>query len=258
MKRTHDKKDGPEFVRYIYWVDSKDFGSVRDQLSMEGFDVSSAKRSPCETLRVSGRRVFIASPEVWSRSCYRQGSWYRQSKKSGKYLFVSGQKLPSRFDRFLETEISESDFMPGRLPTRDELQTLVASECYQRNKPDEWEAVSKKDKILFRLIFLLTGFWTLRDNFEKHWLTHRANHANFLCKRFTTEIDGEDVPYSISENCGVCSACAELFNVVGEDSRKLVRGCPGSVFSGKLKRKIYYDVRPLRNKSRGVAEERSY
>jgi hypothetical protein len=255
MRRTYNKNDGQKFVRYVYWVDDEDFGGMKDQLSMEGFSISSAKWSPCETLRASGRGVFFASPEVWSRSCFRQGSWYRQSKKSGKYLVVSELKLPLRFDRFLETEIKESDFMPVRLPTSEELQILVASECYQRSKPDEWEAVRKKERISFRVIFTLTGFWAPRDNFEKHWLTHRANHANFLCKRFTTEIDGENVPYSISENGGVCSACVEFFNLVGEDSRKLVRGCPGSVLSGKVKRRIYYDVRPLRKKSREVSED---
>jgi hypothetical protein len=255
MRKTGKKEEGREFVKYVYWMDNEDFGRIKDQLSMGGFNVSGAKWSPCETLRTSGKRVFFASPEVWSRSCVRQGSWYRQSKKSGKYLLVSELKLTFQFDEFLETEIRESDFMPGRLPTREELQMLVASECYQRNKPDEWEAVSIKDRISFKLIFTLTGFWVPRDNFEKHCLTHRANHANFLCRRFTTEIDGEEVPYSISENGGVCSACVEFFNVVGEDSRKLVRGCPGSVLSGKVKRRIYYEVRPLRNKPREADED---
>ena len=236
-------------MRYVYWMKKEDFGRMKDELSREGFRVSDAKWSPCETLNASGNKVFFASPEVWSRSCVRQGSWYRQSKKSGKYLLVSEQKLPSKFNHFLEAEIRESDFMPGRLPTGEELQRLVDSECYQRSKPDEWEAVSIKDRISFKLIFTLTGFWALGDTFEKHWLTHRANHANFLCKRFTTEIDGEEIPYSISGNGGVCSACVEFFNVIGEDSRKLVRACPGSILSGKVKRRIYYDVRPLRNKS---------
>jgi hypothetical protein len=248
MEKVGKSGNSGEFVRYVCWMKKDDFDRIKDELIREGFRVSGAKRSPCETLNASGSRVFFASPEVWSRSCVRQGSWYRQSKKSGNYLLVSEQKLPSKFSQFLEAEISESDFMPGKLPTREELQRLVDSECYQRSKPDEWEAVTIKDRISFKLIFTLTGFWALWDTFEKHWLTHRANHANFLCKRFTTEIDGEEIPYSISENGGVCSACVEFFNVIGQDSRKLVRGCPGSILSGKIKRRKYYDVRPLRNK----------
>ena len=249
MEKVDKSANRTGFVRYVYWMKKDDFDRIKDELSREGFRVSGAKRSPCETLNASGTRVFFASPEVWSRSCVRQGSWYRQSKKSGDYLLVSEQELSSKFSEFLDTEIRESDFMPERLPTWQELQRLVDSECYQRSKPDEWEAVSIKDRISFRLIFTLTGFWALGDTFRKHWLTHRANHAKFLCKRFTTEIDGEEIPYSISENGGVCSACVEFFNVIGEDSRKLVRGCPGSILSGKIKRRIYYDVRPFRNKS---------
>jgi hypothetical protein len=62
---------------------------------------------------------------------------------------------------------------------------------------------------------------------------------------FTTKIDGEDVPYSVTENAGVCSSCAEFFNVVEDGSRKLVRACPGSVIFGGAPRNVYLDVKPV-------------
>ena len=53
--------------------------------------------------------------------------------------------------------------------------------------------------------------------------------------------------YSVTENAEVCSSCVEFFNLVSEDSRKLVRSCPGSITLSGAKRDIYYDVRPVKN-----------
>lgn len=92
----------------------------------------------------------------------------------------------------------------------------------------------------------MTGFWRRGDNLARHWLGRRANHANFLAKRHATEIDGERGAYSVTGNAGVCSSCAEFFNVVAPDDRALVRACPGSVTIGGAERDVYYDVRPYR------------
>jgi len=102
-----------------------------------------------------------------------------------------------------------------------------------------------KDSILFKTMFTLTGFWGWGDNLKSHWVNHKANHANFLSRQFTTSIDGEDVPYSITTNDGVCSSCVEFFNIIKQDDRKLVRACPGSITFAKLERERYYDVKPL-------------
>ena len=53
------------------------------------------------------------------------------------------------------------------------------------------------------------------------------------------------MPYSVTTNEGVCSSCAELFNVVEPSARKLVRACPGSVIFGGAERDVYLDVIPL-------------
>ena len=74
---------------------------------------------------------------------------------------------------------------------------------------------------------------------------HRANHANFLSKKVTTEVDGKQVPYSVTGNESVCSSCVEFFNIIEVNSRKLVRSCPGAVTFGGAKRDIYYDIKPV-------------
>ena len=96
-----------------------------------------------------------------------------------------------------------------------------------------------------KLLFVATRFCGKCDSLDVHWVAHKANHANFLARRYTTRLDGEDVAYSVTENAGVCSSCAEVFNVVADGSRKLVRSCPGSVIFGGAPRDIYVDVKPV-------------
>jgi hypothetical protein len=51
--------------------------------------------------------------------------------------------------------------------------------------------------------------------------------------------------YSISGNAGICSSCAEFFNIISDDSRKLVSSCPGAVVFGGAQRDVYYDIQPV-------------
>ena len=68
-----------------------------------------------------------------------------------------------------------------------------------------------------------------------------------MCEdRLPTEIDGEEVPYSVTNNDGVCSSCAEFFTIISPDSRKLVRSCPGSATFGKAPKEVYVDVTPVK------------
>ena len=160
-------------------------------------------------------------------------------------MLMSENRLPAYMDDYLEATLTDSDFTPDELPNKRELSKLVESDAYTSQRPDGWEDIGIKDSIMFKAFFGLTGFWGWGDNLNKHWLTHRANHANFLSKDFTTHIDDEDVPYTVSENSGVCSACVEFFNVTASNTRKLVRACPGSITFAKVDRDRYYDVKPI-------------
>jgi hypothetical protein len=160
-------------------------------------------------------------------------------------MLMSARRLPSELDNYLDAELAPTDFQPESLPSSEELQSLVDEDAYNEQKPEGWEAIGLEDAIMFKVLFTVTRFWGLRDNLKRFWLSQKANHANFLARHFTTTVDGEDVPYSVTENAGVCSSCAEFFNVVEGGSRKLVRACPGSVIFGGAQRNVYLDVKPV-------------
>lgn len=231
---------------YLYWLNKADFLDARDALQTGGTRVRPALLTPCQVMRATNTTAVYAPPAVWSRMCVRQGSWYRASRRAGQYMLMSRSRLPEAFDRFLDAEVSESDFVPEKLPSEYELQQLVDSVEYRDNKPDEWEKKTTLDAIMFKMFFTVTRIWGRKDNLKKHWLGHRANHANFLAHHFTADVAGEQVPYSVTENASICSSCVEYFNVVDDNSRKLVRACPGAVTFGGAKRDTYMDVKPIR------------
>lgn len=233
-------------VRYLYWLDGESFRRARKELQAKGHRFEAALLTPCQVLKAREDRIVYAPPVLWSSMCRRQGSWYRSSSKAGLTMMMSASRLGTELDPFLEAELSASDFQPRELPGQGELQGLVESEIYRTQRPDDWERVNPIDGIFFKILFTLTRSWRRGDSLQKHWLGHRANHANFLSREFTTRVDEEDVPYSVTENAGVCSSCAEFFNIVAPESRKLVRACPGSVSFAGARRSVYYDVKPRR------------
>lgn len=233
------------FKKYIYWLNKAELDVVVPDIIRSGKKIGTALKTPCEVLKAKGNKVMLATPGVFSRVCTRQGSWYRASDKAGKYMLVSEERLAPAYDKYLDVQISESGFQPESLPTSKQIDALVNSEAYRSQRPDGWEDIGVKDSVLFKTLFTLTGFWGWGDNLGKHWANHRANHANFLAKEYTTEIDGEDVPYSVTNNDGVCSSCVEFFNIIEQDTRKLVRACPGSITFAGVKPEVYYDVKSV-------------
>ena len=232
--------------RFLYWFEEDEFKAARESLRGDGYSFSVTILTPCQVLRSRKKKLVYAPPSVWSRICVRQGSWYRDSDKKGKTMIVSDHRLPAALDRFLNAQMSTSDFMPKQFPTREELEEIANSAEYQSKMPEEWEKAGLKDAIMFKALFSVTGFWGKGDNLEKHWIGHRANHANFIARKFTTKVDGEEVPYSVTDNKGICSSCAEFFNVLEPKSRKMVRSCPGAVTFGGSLRDVYYDIKPHR------------
>ena len=88
--------------RFIYWLNENDLAVIKPDLISRGYKLSSAKMTPCETLSAHGKKLIFATPKTWSRMCIRQGSWYRESDKSGKTLLVSEHRLPSSMDAYLD------------------------------------------------------------------------------------------------------------------------------------------------------------
>ncbi len=231
---------------YIYWVPQQEFEAVKTAFESMGIKIRASNLTPCETLRVRDGMAIYASPAVFSRMCTRQGSWYRESERNSQFLFLSTQRLGTDYDQFLDAQICDSDFQPGELPDAEQLEDIVASAAYQNSKPDAWELTTRTDAIMVKLFFTANRAWGWKDTLSKNWLTHRANHANFLTGTVTTSIDGDDVPYSVSENAGVCSSCVEFFNLINTDQRKLVRACPGAMTIGGASKDVFLDVNPIR------------
>ena len=240
------KNNDKPLERHLYWLSKDDFLWAKDWLREQGYKLAAARLTPCQVLRATQKRVYYAAPEVWNFMCSRQGSWYRKSGRRGLYMMMSEERLPTEMDRFRDAELSISDFQPDRLPNDEELAEVAAAVEYQESKPKAWEGIGIADALIYKIMFTATGLWGRGDNLNKHWVGHKANHANFIAKHHTTEIDGEEVAYSVTNNDGVCSSCAEFFNVISPDSRKLVRSCPGSVTFGKAPREVFVDVRPVR------------
>ena len=237
---------------FLYWIPADEFKAAGRIVRDMGLTLSGSRMTPCETLRVAPGRAIYATPQVFSRMCTRQGSWYRASKRNGQFLLLSPVRLGAAFDHHLDAEMNASTFQPETLPTREELHAIVDSPEYKTQRPDEWEQKTAMEAVMVKVFFMLNRFWGMRDSLEKHWLTHRANHANFLAKAVTTTIDGEDVPHSVSDNAGVCSSCVEFFNIVSPDTRKLVRACPGAVSFGGAEPDVFVDIRPIREISNAL------
>jgi len=219
---------------YLYWFSKEDFEWAKSTLMSGGYRLAQTSLTPCQVLKSKSKNLIYAPPAVWSHICVRQGSWYRNSDRREKHMLVSDHQLSGKFDTFLDSKMEASDFMPDRMPSQQELEAIVDSEEYRDEKPTEWENIGLKDAVMFKTLFSATGFWGLGDNLGKHWLAHKANHANFLSHTFTTQIGDEKVPHSISENAGVCSSCVEFFNIIDQKQRKLVRACPGAVVFGGI------------------------
>lgn len=237
MSTTH-------YHRYIYWIPTQNVDYIKQDLAKDGYKFTVPFDSQCKALNTVGNKLGYLTPSVFNRVCSRQGSWYRDSDKFGQHAIVSDHPLPEYMQEYLDAEMTESNFQPEFLPSKQELVNLVESKEYRSQRPDDWEKPKLKDAILFKIMFTFTGFWGWGDNLKSTWLNHRANHANFLAKRFTTKIDNEDVPYTVSDNCDVCSSCVEFLNLVSQDSRKLVRACPGSITLAGVQRDVYYEIKP--------------
>lgn len=239
-------KNDTGYNKYIYWVPGGEFKNFRNNLNSTEFNLQSVRKTSCETLNAIGKTVRYASPKVFSGLCKRQGSWYRESNRDGHFLVVSEEKLPEQYDHYLNANMVATDFSPEVLPVQSDLMKLVESEEYQSQRPDDWENKTFKEALMYKIMFTLTGFWGFGDNLAKHWNNHCANHANFLTHRFTTKIDDESIPYSVTNNDGVCSSCVEFFNVIDQESRKMVRACPGAVHFSSVEGHKYYEVRPVK------------
>jgi len=247
-------KNDTQYNKHIYWVPRNEFKKFKNELESTEFQLEPVKKTSCETLNAKNKTVLYASSRIFSGLCNRQGSWYRESNKAGSYLVVSEEKLPEKYNHYLDATFSGTEFLPQSLPSKPDIKKLIDSEEYQNQRPDDWEKKTFKEGLMYKILFTFMGVWGFGDNLKKHWNNNRANHANFLTHKYTAKIDGESIPYSVTNNDGVCSSCVEFFNIIDQGSRKMVRACPGSVHFSSVELKKYYDVQPVKSTSSIVSD----
>jgi len=232
------KSDLP-YRKHIYWLSREQVESLGSEMADRGVKLKFAKGIVCTPLdRLN--KIACVRPEVWDDTCARQGAWYRTSDKNGLYLIISSFELANYADCKRAT-ISESDFVPPRLASIQDKKKLIADKSLTQRMPDEWRSPGEKE----RRIYLR---WARRlgsdvREYDFLYLSHTANHANFLNPRFFVRNGGEIIPYSIDRSAHLCSCCVELFQILGaEYKRKLVCPCPGATIFARLKPDSYFLV----------------
>jgi len=219
------------YEKHVYWVSREDEARLRERLGNEGIRLRSAKGVVCTPLDEINRITSVA-PEVWDDTCGRQGSWYRCSVRNGLYLIVSSFPLEG-WEEKRAARITRSSFVPPRSATDEEKRALVADPAVAPRIPSRWSRADETERRI--QLRWARRFHTEINEYDTLFLTHTANHANFLSPRFFTENDGEIMPYSIDRSAHLCSCCLELFQVLGAEHRKkFVAPCPGACIFARL------------------------
>ncbi|MBW2095319.1 MAG: hypothetical protein JRI80_10550 [Deltaproteobacteria bacterium] len=227
------------YIKHVYWLTEKEERKLKSEIAAQGRKLKSAKGIVCTPLDPLNKIASVA-PEVWDDTCSRQGSWYRHSKKNGLYLIISSFELEEYQDK-KEAMITVSDFVPPRLATDEEKNALVQDSRLQEKMPAEWRHVEDIEKRIYLR-------WARRlgsevENYDFLYLSHTANHANFIHPRFFVEDGKGIVPYSIDRSAHLCSCCLELFQVLGgRYQKKMVAPCPGATIFARLKPDRYLQV----------------
>ncbi|MBN2126092.1 MAG: hypothetical protein JW821_17470 [Deltaproteobacteria bacterium] len=224
-------KPPEQYRKHIYWLREEEAISLQGELKERGQAARIARGVVCTPLD-ERNRISIVPPSVWGETCSRQGSWYRQSDRNPLFLVVSSFGLDS-FEEKKEAVITRSDFQPLRQATAEEKAMLVQDPDFAKCIPPEWNRVGEIEKKTYLRWAAKFGSHTTEYDFL--FLSHTANHANFLRPRFYIEDQKGPIPYSIDRTAHLCSCCLELFQVLGrEHVRKLVRPCPGAALFSRL------------------------
>lgn len=232
--------------KYAYWLQQDDLQPLLAELEKQGRQVQTAKKAVCTPLSKKVE-IGLVPPEAWHRSkvCHRQLSWYFHSRHAGEYLLISSFSL-QEFGLSEQIILEQRPgFKPPALPeSQEEYARLTASSRYQRHKPEKWDDLSNENPAELDRWMKVMGIRGIK--YQDLFVYHCANHANFLEPVYYTLEDGQVVPYSIAGTKYICSACLELFNIIGERfSIKRVVPCPGAVIFAGLPVNRYIEVQTL-------------
>ncbi len=232
---------GYDYEKFVYWLEEPIFNDVKAKIEGRGVSLRETKKAVCIPLAKPVAAGYVL-PETWGRFelCKRQLSWYHTSSYYGKILLVTSFDLKD-FGMRSEVIIRRTAFKPSSLPSTEEKARLVERLSYQNARPDEWnniESQEVKERERWLNVMGLRGV-----KFEELFVSHSANHANFIEPVYFVLEGDERVPYSICKTSHVCSACMEWYNIIGGSFRKkLVVPCPGAVLFAGLVTNRYYEV----------------
>ena len=219
------------YTKHVYWLVREEDARLREDMRARGIEMKPPRGIVCRPLNGTCEISSVA-PEVWNETCARQGSWYRASDKNGLYLVVSSFELESHPGKKAAT-ITQSGFEPPKQANRDEKEGMAHNPEFVDQIPSEWGRVDEAEKTIYLRWAKRLG--SKANDYEFLYLSHTANHANFLKPRFSVKKDGIIIPYSIDRSAHLCSCCLELFQVLGTAfPKKLVAPCPGATIFARL------------------------
>ena len=209
------------YRKFVYWVDPSQ--EERIQTVRQGRKrIHSAKHHPCEAL-YPRRDIVLVEPGVWDLRCARQGSWYRTSARNGWSLLVSSGPLD---DLAPWGVITLEPFSPPQTAADADVLEMLQDPRTAELLPPEWGNFSPWERQAIHQMLLEED---IDRSLQEIFCYYTANHLNFVFPRFYVSSEGHPtVPYSIQKTALVCSACVELFGILGEGfPLKYVVPCPG-------------------------------
>lgn len=232
------------YLKYAAWLNEHQAADARSALENKGFRPVIASKAVCVPL---DRRVpvGIVPPEAWRKTelCKRPLTWYWISPRAGQYLLISSEDLgPLGYPAQIRLEATS--FKAPRVPDENEKRAMVSRSSYRDARPDAWENLDGEDPAKLERWMKVMGIRSM--SYQDLFLTHCANHANFIEPVYFIEDPDGIVPYSIASTHFVCSACLEFFNILGSSfRRKLVAPCPGAVLFAALRPNTYLEVKTM-------------
>jgi len=215
-------KIDPSYTKYVYWLEPGPSTRQLPAIQKDGKRIHTAKHHPCEAL-YPRRDVVLVEPGIWDLRCSRQGSWYRASVRNGRPLLVSNQPLDDLSPWGIIT--LEAFRPPGTATDQDVLEILQDPRITDL-LPPEWGSFSPWERQAIHQLLLQED---IERSLQEVFCYYTANHMNFVFPRFFLSREGHPaVPYSIQNTAMVCSACVELFGILGEQyPLKYLVPCPG-------------------------------
>ncbi len=229
------------YRKYAYWTNQVDAQGLKNALRARGVGVVEPRKAVCIPLSRRSE-IGIVPPDTWKNAdlCKRPLSWYWTSPFAGNYLIISSTPL-ERFGFIRPIILKSVTFRPPRLPDRVDQIRLASHPSYLKAKPFEWDNLDAEDPARQDRWLKVMGI--RGKTYRELFLTHCANHANFIEPEYFVQEGEAIVPYSIAKTREVCSACLEFFNIIGREyKKKLVVPCPGAAIFAGLPVNKYIEV----------------